>query len=279
MAERYAALDIGGTKIAYALVEGGKVMKRYHDKKTPDTELKLFDEIETAIMDARIDGGTKGIGVGIAGPVTDDGRVVKTSNMPLSPGYPLKERLEKTFFTQASVENDTRCFALGVHRYELEGRYNNLVCLTLGTGLGGAVITGGGLERRPTGTEGEIGHTVFKDGGYPCGCGRNGCNEAYVSGRAIEKRFRALGGDETYSAKDIVMASADNWGAEQFLNRIRDNFSVILDRLVKKYDPEAIVLGGSLASTFMLAEGRCKVPLIKSEMEDAALLGAVVPLL
>lgn len=272
---RYACLDIGGTKIAYALLDGnGRVIRRYPDRQTP----RRWNELSGCILDVvgeAADGGRlDGIGVSVAGPVGDDGTVVETANMEFPPHFKLKGYLEGAFGTEASVENDARCFALGVHRHELKGRYKDVVCLTLGTGLGGAVIIDGGLEPRPRDQGEEIGHSLYREGGLVCGCGRKGCNEAYVSGTAIENRYRLMSGRKA-TAKEI--AGMDDKFVRQLMNTVRGDFSNILERLVEKYRPEAIVIGGGAAGAF---EGqKCSVPVIRSGMADASLLGAAVPLL
>jgi glucokinase len=276
MAEaRYASLDIGGTKIAYALLgEDGRVLRRYPDRQTPGKWGKLSGCIIGAVEEAADGGRLDGIGVSVAGPVTDDGTVVETANMEFPPHFQLRGYLEGAFRTGASVENDARCFALGVHRHELKGRYKDVVCLTLGTGLGGAVIIDGGLEPRPRDQSEEIGHALYKEGGLVCGCGRKGCNEAYVSGTAIENRYSLMSGKKA-TAKEI--AGMKDRFSRQLMNAVRGDFSVILDRLVGRYGPEAIILGGSVAPVF---DGqKCSVPLLRSGLADASLLGAVVPLL
>ncbi|MEE9406028.1 MAG: ROK family protein [Candidatus Aenigmarchaeota archaeon] len=277
MAEaRYAALDVGGTKMSYALVDRDKgVLHRYDDVETPKSHLDIVLRIEGMIHDIMKDCLIEGIGISIAGPVTNDGTVVRTSNMKLNDGYPLQKRLDRSFFAPVSVENDARCFALGVHKYELEGKYDDGVFLTLGTGLGGAAILAGMLEPRPKAPSEEIGHMILVPGGRDCGCGGKGCAEAYVSGTAIEKRYVEAAGS-FLSARDI--AEMDDRASMCVMDEARKYFGMVLERLMEEYDPEAIVVGGGLSNALRIMEQECKV-LRKSEMDDAALLGAVVPLL
>ena len=125
-----------------------------------------------------------GIGMGAPGPITDG--VIKTAVNIGWENYPLKQKLEETFSLPAYVTNDANCAALGELWHGAGKGLENIVCITLGTGVGGGIIIEGNIVSGITGGAGELGHIpVLDDRGYMCNCGKKGCLETVASATGI----------------------------------------------------------------------------------------------
>jgi len=186
----YVGVDLGGTKIAAAIVtEEGEIIKRVHmpTKATegPDavvngiiTACEALLENETAIPTS--------IGIGVPGQVRDDiGVVVFTPNLPLKDIYMAKE-LNRKYDCPIHLGNDANCAALGEVVSGGAKGAKDVVMITLGTGLGGGIIIGGKLHTGLSGAGGELGHMVIIAGGRECNCGRRGCWEVYAAATGLK---------------------------------------------------------------------------------------------
>jgi len=269
----FLALDIGGTKIAGGILGGdGRILS----EKTIPTEaargsgqvirngLQLAQELikgygnnSTAELAA--------VGIGSAGQIHfETGEIVDaTSVIPGWKGTNLKRAFESNLNLPVFVENDANAAAYGEYCVGAARGFRNVVCLTLGTGIGGGVIIDGQLLRGATGAATELGHITLEIDGEPCPCGRAGCLEAYSSGSAMlrfaEKVLRQLPPgarselvnleSSKLNANSIFEAcSRHDIAAVQIVNRVCRYLAKGLTSLQLIFDTECFVLAGGLSS-------------------------------
>jgi glucokinase len=262
-------VDLGGTKIQAAAVRARRVVGT---ARVP-TPQSGADAIVTALAEA-VDGALhdagsgrddlKAVGVGTPGQVdSESGTVSRAGNVPgfLDP-FPLGPELSRLLDgASVRVDNDSRVFAVGEHRRGAGRPYRDLLAVAVGTGVGGGLVLGGRL-RQGQGAAGEIGHTVVKDGGRTCGCGRKGCLEAYAGRASIEAaaRRRQDDGEKTKLFKIMeekgrsrvtsgVIAKALDEGDEVTTALIDEAvwaLGIALASAQNLLDLQAIVIGGGL---------------------------------
>jgi glucokinase len=189
-------VDVGGTKVAVAAVDGVTVREADEDPTVTETTEALLDGVE-AVVQRMIDkvGRPEAIGVGVPSQIEYATGMVETSvNIPLA-GVPLREELGKRFGAPVFVDNDANCAALAEAHILGE---DDLVMLTLGTGVGGGIVTGGMTFRGAHGLGAELGHMTLNPDGPPCpgNCPNRGCIEAYCSGQALERDATELARDK-----------------------------------------------------------------------------------
>jgi glucokinase len=254
-------VDVGGTKVAVAAVEGVTVHEATEDPTITDTTESLLEGIE-AVVRRVIDrvGQPEAIGVGVPSQIDYATGIVETSvNIPLT-GVPLREELGRRFGVPVFVDNDANCAALA--EAHLLG-VDHLVMLTLGTGVGGGVVIDGMTFRGAHGLGAELGHMTLNPDGPPCpgNCPNHGCIEAYCSGQALERDAtelasdkpdsrlaEAIGEDGKVSGPQLVQ-SADDGDPDALF--IFENFGRMLGIAIAGYvnvfEPERLTIGGGLS--------------------------------
>ncbi len=264
-------LDIGGTKIAGAVVDGDGAVLGEHVEPTPEesdaqaVQAVLLDLIER--LRAGHDVGA--IGVGAAGIVEwPAGRMLWAPNNAYR-DWPVREQLEKATGLPTVVDNDANVAALAEARLghrgdnDREGPYANMVLVTVGTGIGGGLVMDGRIYRGPTGLGAELGHIVLNPDGPECGCGNHGCFEAYASGTALGRMGREAAADdpdgliarlgaEKGEVTGHSVVSALQQGdptAEAVFARLGRWLGVGIASLANIFEVEAVVVGGGLVET------------------------------
>ncbi|NDU76169.1 ROK family protein [Actinomadura sp. DSM 109109] len=204
------AVDIGGTKLAAALVEpDGRVTARDRapTPNAPDVDgEELWRALEALL--ARLVAGAgdpplAGVGVGCGGPMTWPAAEVSPLNIPAWRGFPLRERLRARYpGLPVRIHNDAICVAIGEHWLGAGRGHDNVLGMVVSTGVGGGLMLGGRLVNGASGNAGHIGHVVVEPGGPPCGCGGRGCLEAVARGPGLvawarEQGWRPASADAT----------------------------------------------------------------------------------
>lgn len=253
-------VDVGGTKVAVAAVDGVTVSDSTEDPTVTHTTEALLDGIDAAVkrMIERV-GQPEAIGVGVPSQIEYATGTVETSvNIPLT-GVPLREELGRRFGIPVFVDNDANCAALAEAHILGE---DNLVMLTLGTGVGGGVVIGGMTFRGAHGLGAELGHMTLNPDGPPCpgNCPNRGCIEAYCSGQALERDATELAGDKPESplAKRIengkvsgraLQETAEAGDSDALL--IFENFGRMLGIAIAGYvnvfEPDRLTIGGGVS--------------------------------
>ncbi|MFI2618638.1 ROK family protein [Streptomyces sp. NPDC018584] len=189
-----AALDIGGTKIAGALVDGrGRILLRAQ-RPTParedgDTVMRAVEEVLGELTSGELWGRVAAVGIGSAGPVDASAGTVSPVNVPGWRGYPLVERVRAvTGGLPVELVGDGVAMTAAEHWQGAARGHDNALCMVVSTGVGGGLVLGGKLHPGPTGNAGHIGHISVDLDGDPCPCGGRGCVERMASGPNIARR-------------------------------------------------------------------------------------------
>ncbi|MFG3509762.1 ROK family protein [Streptomyces sp. NPDC047821] len=189
-----AALDIGGTKIAGALVDGrGGILLRAR-RPTParedgETVMGAVEEVLAELAASPLWPGVRAVGIGSAGPVDASAGTVSPVNVPNWRGYPLVERVRRaTGGLPVDLVGDGVAMTAAEHWLGAARGHDNALCMVVSTGVGGGLVLGGRLHPGPTGNAGHIGHISVDLDGDPCPCGARGCVERIASGPNIARR-------------------------------------------------------------------------------------------
>lgn len=302
MDDRAIGVDIGGTKIAAGVVDGGGAILRRQRRATPVDDAKaLVRATVEAIAD--LDAPDAPVGVGVAGWVDLDGRVRTSPNLPGLTDEPMRERLEAELASPVVVLNDADAAAWGEFCLGAGREVDALAMFMVGTGVGGGLVLHGQLVRGAHGAAGELGHLLVEEGGPLCACGNRGCLEAHASGNAIARKARERRADGALAAgsplaseelrgEDIAAAAAD--GDADALAVLADAgfwLGVGVASVVNAFDPAVVVIGGGAAGAGGLlleparracaprvlgAPTRNAPPLVRGELGDPGLIGAAL---
>ncbi len=262
-------VDLGGTttKLAFITCDGEIVHKWEIPTDTSNKGQNITKNIAKAIDEKLAELGENkdrilGIGMGAPGPVnTEMGVIYEAVNLGWS-NYPLQEELAKETGLSVIVENDANIAAVGEMWKGAGSGAKDLVCITLGTGVGGGVIANGSLVQGASGAAGEIGHiTVVANNGYNCNCGKTGCLETVASATgivrvALEKIGEfpnsalavILNQEGKITAKDVATcAQQGDEYAVMVLDRVTNYLGLSLANVASVLNPEKIVIGGGVS--------------------------------
>ena len=270
-------VDVGGTKIAAGVVTPeGKVLNkvRYPTSASPQ---RLLANIARAITEVGDRFEVGGVCLSVPGLIlTEENRVVYSPNLHSVEGIPLKEELEPRVGLSLTVENDANAAVWGEFKFGSRRGVQHLVMVTLGTGIGGGVITHSVLMRGAQGAGGELGHVTVHPTGPRCACGNRGCLEAMASGSAIGRRAREVASEHPDSAlgelamerkvlgEDVTrLANEGDEAAIQVLKETGRWLGIGLAGFVNIFNPEVVAVGGSAinAGEFLLEPARKEVRL------------------
>lgn len=262
--ERLAlGIDIGGTNTVFAfLAPQGQLLERtVIPTRAREGGEQLMARICTGAvaMLAQAPGPVAAIGVGSAGqidPVTGT-CLFANDNLPGWTGMPIRSRLQAVTGLPVFVGNDANVAALGEQRYGAGVGVANMVCITLGTGVGGGIISEGRMLTGHRGVAGELGHIIVQAEGAPCPCGLRGCLEAYASATAVRLRAQeamaaypqsALRAADPLTAKAVFAAAATgDTLAGQIVAETARYLAVGLASIINVLDPELILIGGGVS--------------------------------
>jgi glucokinase len=267
------AVDLGGTNIRAGLVENGRLLKnsetRLKDKDILQSTLNQLSGLIKSVMEP----GVKGIGIGVPSVVDiSKGIVYDVTNISSWKKVELKSILEKQFAIPVMVNNDVNCFILGEHRFGLGRGYASIVGLAMGTGLGGGIIINNELYAGNNCGAGEFGLVSYLDENI----------EAYCSGGFFEKKCNTTALEAFNQASAGDHAALERW--QEFGNHLGNAIKTV----VYTYDPEVVILGGSLVKAsrffmkamnvsmneFAFPESIKKLKVFISQDENITLLGA-----
>src|SRR5580704_10752956 len=254
MSDYAIGVDLGGTNLrAAAVSRDGKMLNRVSGS-TPGGagRAAVIGDIVSAIetLQAGLPGQTlAGVGVGVPGFILmDQGIVVGAPNLPAFDNYPVRDEIEKLLGAKVILENDANAAALGEKWIGAGRDVDDLVLLTLGTGIGGGIISGGNIVRGHLGMAGEIGHITVVTNGNPCGCGNNGCLEKHASATAISSMARLIGLGPDLTSEDVYNAAcAGDQRAKSIFRSMGDALGIALASLINIFNfPLFLLSGGPL---------------------------------
>lgn len=302
-----AGVDIGGTFVKVGLVRGREILAREKfETASASTPRKMEEAVVGSVhrlaraARRRLDG----VGVGVPGLVDYPSGVVRRCvNLKGWDRVPLQRRLNRRLRLPVAVDNDVKAMTLAEWRYGAGKGARNLICLTLGTGVGGGLVLDGVLYRGRGGPSAEIGHLSLEPTGARCPCGGRGCLERYVGNqdllREVRRRLRA--GQKSRLTRilegrlDRLTPESIDRACEQgdpFAQRIwaeaGERIGWVLANLVNLLNPDRIVIGGGIAQAGRwifepirktvrerAMQGLARVPIVPAAMgPDAGLIGA-----
>lgn len=190
--KQYAiGIDLGGTKIKIALIDSqGKIVREKEIRTAVEEGPERIQEHMIKVIESLCDTVSPfGIGIGIPGQLDRDGTIVYAPNLGWR-HVPLQANLSKKLHLPAVSINDVKAATLGEWHFGAGRKCADFVCLFLGTGIGGGIVSNGFLLKGATNTAGELGHMIVDMNGSPCTCGGSGCLESIAGGWAIAKRAK-----------------------------------------------------------------------------------------
>ena len=285
-------VDLGGTKILAGVVARDGTVVRRHERATPqDSQEHVLAELEAAVAEL-LDDSVGGVGFGVPSPIDQErGVVVRCVNVPLE-NAPLRDRMHERFGIPVGLDNDANAAAVGEWRAGAGRGEDDVVMITLGTGVGGGVISGGKAFRGRNGVGAELGHVVIVHDGRPCqgACSGHGHLEAYVSGTAATEAARESFGPAADAHRLVRLANEGDEHAKELLDEIAGYLGSGIGSFVNVFGPRIVILGGGFgvaAYDYLLGPAeevvrrealepmRSSVRLAKAELGTAAgLIGA-----
>ncbi len=248
----------------------GRILARYRmptlKGQGKDTVIsRLLDAVEDVLSSYRV----KAIGIGCPGPLdSKKGVVLSPPNLPGWRGVRLKEIVGRRFRVPVAVENDANCAGLGESVAGAGRHVSSMVLLTLGTGIGSAIILDGRLWTGKGGFASELGHVSVDINGPRCGCGNRGCIELYASATGVVRRMEEASGNKaSFTAEDIFRgARKGDRKARRVVDETAYYLGCALANIVNALGPELIVLAGG-----MTAAGRGFIRKVEVVMRRRAL--------
>ncbi len=300
--EAYASLhigfDIGGTDIKYGvidskcnIIEKGKIPTRTDDAyHIVDDLAKITEELSKKYTISTV-------GVGTAGRIDSETETIVADNLPFK-NFPFKKALEEKIGLPLFLGNDANCAALGEAYAGVASRCDNIVMVTLGTGVGGGIITNKKIYSGASGDAGEIGHMSINSEGIPCPCGNIGCWERYASVTALIEQTKAAAkkNPDSILAKNIAKENGVVNGktvfdamdagcevAKEVFDKYVHYLVIGIKGILFIFNPEAVVLSGGITAQGdrllkpVVEQLNTQTPIMISKLQnDAGIMGAAM---
>lgn len=253
MSNMQIGLDVGGTKCLGVVLDNNNsvVASLRYDTPPADQLIDTLCAMVSTLKEQMPDTGKVTVGVGVAGLVTFDGVFRASPNIEGVVDLPIAKRMSDQLNVNVRVDNDATATAFGEWQIGAARGVSDALVVTLGTGIGGGIISGGQLQRGGHGYAGEFGHIIVNVDGPRCGCGQNGCWELYASGSALRTLSGGQRGEE-------VMEKASRGDEATLL--VVEEFSEWVGRglagLANALDPLVIVIGGGVVRASEVFLGR-----------------------
>ena len=275
---RVIGVDVGGTKILGGVIdEHGTVHERVQvASPTASTEELLagLDQVVSELLSSEI----AAIGYGIPSSIDQrSGMVLGTVNLPLQ-GLCFRQRMRERFELPVGIDNDANVAAIAEWKAGAGRGANDLVMLTLGTGVGGGLILGGKPYRGSVGAGAELGHMVILQDGLPCygNCTGHGHLEALTSGHAATLAAREQFGPDVDARELVRRGQAGDEPALALLHKIGESLGAAFGSLVNIFNPELIVVGGGFAAAGELILAPARERMFQESLPNMAELTRVV---
>ncbi len=253
MTEYAIGLDLGGTNLRAAAIDNsGKILDRRATDTNPSAGREaMLGHMVKAISELRAACGATGlagIGIGVPGFILlKEGIIRNSNNLGCLEDFPIRDEIEHRLGARVILENDANAAALG-EKWMGAGRdVDDLVMLTLGTGIGGGIISGGRVIHGYLGMAGELGHLTVVPNGNPCGCGNQGCLEKHASATALSAMANMLHLGDNLSAREIYgLAAGGNEKARWIFTIMGQALGVALATLVNTFNFPLYLLSGGI---------------------------------
>lgn len=245
-------IDLGGSHIAIGVIDDkGYIVEKIEKRLLSKDKKNIKETIENYIIkntnELMSKYKIKEIGIAVPGTIKD-GIILKSVNLGVS-NYNIIDNLKKEINLPIKIRNDAKCAAIAENKIGALKDYSRSIFLTLGTGIGGAVIINNKLLDTGELPGCEFGHIIIQKDGLKCNCGKNGCFEKYASMKALKTNLRqVLGVDEKTRGQellDIIRKNPDNEELNKVIDEYIEYLSIGLSNLINIFEPEAIGIGGS----------------------------------
>ncbi len=256
MTEYSIGVDLGGTNLrAAAIGASGKILEQISAETNPENGReyvisKIVQSIEE-LRDKHREVRLAGVGIGVPGFILiEKGVIVGSNNLAFLDDFPLRDEIEKRLETPVILENDANAAALGEKWMGTGKDVNDLVLLTLGTGIGGGIIYKGRVMHGFVGMAGELGHITVVPNGNPCGCGNVGCLEKHASATAVScmaSLMRVTHDPEPTTKQIYELALAGDEKARQVFASMGEALGIGIATLINVFNfPLYLLSGGPL---------------------------------
>ncbi len=305
-------VDIGGTKVAVGLVNSRGQIRRAARapmiaRGSAEHGFRAVLHAIDSVMPQSRTAGVRAIGVCAPGWVeSEKGVLLSATNLPCWRNFPLAQKIEKHYGLPTRLTNDASAAALAEAKWGAGAGHESIFYVSLGTGIGTAIVRDGEIYRGPAGGGCEGGHMTINFSGPLCGCGKRGCIEMYASGTAISRRARGLlrstrnkhsrmlkmAGGKISDVTAETVSKAERAGdklAMQVLQEASDHLAIWLGSIIDLLGPEVIVMGGGIGrvitafrarmrrtlETWAINPGARRVPILNARYgAQSALAGA-----
>ena len=245
-------IDLGGSHIAIGVINKEnfiveKVEKRLLEKEKKDIKKSIENYIIENVKELSEKYKITEIGIAVPGTICGP-EIITSVNLGVE-NYKLVENLKKEIDLPIKIKNDAKCAAIAESKIGALKDYKRSIFLTLGTGIGGAVIINGKLLDTGDLPGCEFGHMIIQKDGIKCNCGKNGCFEKYASMKALKNNLRtSLGLDETTRGQellDMIRKNVEDKRIKKIVDEYIEYLSIGVSNLINIFEPEAIGIGGS----------------------------------
>ncbi|GAA3145772.1 MULTISPECIES: ROK family glucokinase [Nonomuraea] len=255
-------VDIGGTKVAAGVVDdNGEIVDHTLRPTAADRPDKVAETVADVVRELSEGRDVEAVGVGAAGFVDESRSVIRFAPNLAWREEPLQKKISGLVGLPVVIENDANAMAWGETRFGAGRGQSHVVCLTLGTGIGGGLVFDGALYRGRWGMGAELGHMQVQPGGRECGCGNIGCWEQYASGQALVKEARELADAQPERAATLLGLAGGKIEGEEVTEaaRLGDEVSLAafanladwlgqgMADLASILDPGCFIVGGGVS--------------------------------
>ena len=305
-------VDIGGTKVAAALVDSSGAsrkttrMRMITQGSAAEGMRAVFQAIDS-LLNSREGKAASAIGVSVPGWVDSRrGVLLGATNIPCWKDFPLAREIERRYRLPVRIANDANVASLAEARWGAGAPYRNIFYASLGTGIGTGMVLDGKLYEGRTGAAGEGGHNTIDIHGPLCGCGKRGCIEAYASGTGIAREARErMEKDRTSASRLLKSAAGDIAGitsekvaeaalkgdklAREILESAANHLAIWIGNMIDLLDPDVVIIGGGVGrlmisfhqrmrkqlETWAINSGQRQIPIVAAHFgSESALVGA-----
>jgi glucokinase len=247
-------LDLGGTNLRAAAVDReGKMLQKIWGStdlsRGPEQVVEDMSKAIDALRHALGSQGLQGIGVAVPGFIRlKEGVIAGSNNLAVLEGFPIRDALQARLGAPVILENDANAAAMGEQWIGAGRNVDDLVLMTLGTGIGGGIIADGRILHGYLGMAGEIGHVTVVPNGNPCGCGNRGCVEKHASATAIAAMGRLMNLGANLTSEDVFKLAVDgNDRALAIFRSMGEALGIAIANLVNIFNfPLYLISGGPI---------------------------------
>ena len=250
-------IDLGGTKIEGIVIDTKPPYKVHARKRIPTYREKGYENIlnrikllvEELINETETE--PEIIGFGTPGKVDPVTSKIQNSNTVVLNNQPFKRDIENVLNVPVTIANDANCFALAETRIGIISRHypdaRNVFGIIMGSGVGGGLIINGNILYGKHGIAGEWGHNFLDESGGECYCGKTGCVETVISGKALEKYYFQHSGMK-YNLPEISQLRYEDADAQATIERLHYYFGKAVANVINIVDPDVIIIGGGVGN-------------------------------